>query len=316
LTAAAKGSRAWLACKLLLTAGLLYLALRRIDLAGAGRALGALRAVSVLGIAVLLGVQLVVIAVRWRRALSALGLRSSLRPLIADLFVGAAFNLLLPSTVGGDVVRGMRCAQRHPEAPAAAWLSLLVERMTGLCALGILPLLGVAVFGSGQLPAWVAPLSAGVSLAAFLSLLLARWPLEQLARILGTRLPRVAAEVTRCATALGTISGAARLELLAWSTLAQLLSLGILGLAALDIAGPGALRPIALGAPLIWVLSVVPITIGGFGLRETLFIGVLGSLGVAADQALALSLVWLGQALGSAAVGLVIHLFGGARVTR
>jgi hypothetical protein len=170
------------------------------------------------------------------------------------------------------------------------------------------------IFGGARLPPLVVPVSLGVSLLTFAALIVAHHPLHLAARLLGGRVPRLGGELGRWASALERVSIATKLEIMGWSLAMQLLSLGLLATAAHDLAGAAAVRAVALGVPLIWVLSVVPITIGGFGLRESLFIGVLGALGVPAPAALALSMVWLGQQLLTASAGLLVHLGSGSRV--
>lgn len=58
--------------------------------------------------------------------------------------------------------------------------------------------------------------------------------------------------------------------------------------------------------PIALVISTAPITIGGFGLRDSLFVTVLAPFGIAADRAFALFLVWLASNLIGASVGLVL----------
>jgi glycosyltransferase 2 family protein len=122
----------WPLAKLVITATLLYLALRRIDVRGALRALGALHLVTIFAIVAQAALQVPIAAQRWRRMLRALGVALPLPALVADYLVGQAFNLLLPSTVGGDVMRGLRCAARSPGRQSEVWLSVLLERLIGL----------------------------------------------------------------------------------------------------------------------------------------------------------------------------------------
>ena len=60
------------------------------------------------------------------------------------------------------------------------------------------------------------------------------------------------------------------------------------------------------GVPIVHVLSMVPITIGGLGLREGLFVAILGRLGVESDVALGLAAQWLASSLMFAIAGAVV----------
>ena len=53
---------------------------------------------------------------------------------------------------------------------------------------------------------------------------------------------------------------------------------------------------------------MIPVTIGGLGLREGLFVAILGRLGVESDVALGLAAQWLASSVGFAIVGAVVAL--------
>jgi hypothetical protein len=63
------------------------------------------------------------------------------------------------------------------------------------------------------------------------------------------------------------------------------------------------------GMPLVYVLSMVPLTLGGHGLREGLYVGILGALGVASDVALGLAGIWLLACFGFSVIGAFVSVF-------
>jgi hypothetical protein len=65
------------------------------------------------------------------------------------------------------------------------------------------------------------------------------------------------------------------------------------------------------GLPLIVIGSMLPVSIGGLGLRESLFVVVLGRLGVNEATALGLGLVWLATYVLVAGPGVALVLLGG-----
>src|SRR5207253_2317310 len=92
-------------------------------------------------------------AARWRLLARPLGFHSPLGAFIRFYFVGMFFNLLLPTSVGGDVVRAWYLdggsGRRMP-----AFLSVLVDRLSGLLIL--LSLACVAdIFCPIALPYWI-----------------------------------------------------------------------------------------------------------------------------------------------------------------
>ncbi len=94
-------------------------------------------------LAVLLGLlRNVVFSYRWKVTLSASGIKVSLVTLLRLYFVGAFFNLFLPTALGGDVVRGYGLVRRLEEKLNAV-TSVLVERIVGFFALVCIALLAL-----------------------------------------------------------------------------------------------------------------------------------------------------------------------------
>ena len=211
-------------------------------------------------------------------------------------WIGAFFSNFLPTGVGGDAVRLMMTPSEHGRAPVAT--SILVERLSGFAvllavsavALATLPLqlgssrilsvlvvtgLTVAVLGVLYLPGW------------FLAVLL------QVERILPRFLRRPFAHLYRITAGLfgpGTDPRSVT-QALVWSVpfygammLAQYFMLRAVG------ADPGAMAVI-LGAPLISLVSLTPVTINGLFLAEGAFVLVYASAGVPPEVALAAAIV-------------------------
>ena len=65
--------------------------------------------------------------------------------------------------------------------------------------------------------------------------------------------------------------------------------------------------------PLLFLVMLVPFTINGLGVREAFFVSFLGKLGVSADSAFAVGLIFFLMTLLLALPGLVIILWEGFR---
>ena len=83
--------------------------------------------------AVLLAAQ-IVSAVRWQWLSQPLGFDGPLRRYVSAYFVGMFFNLLLPTSVGGDAVRAVYLNAKSGRHVAAV-LSVLLDRLSGLLVL-------------------------------------------------------------------------------------------------------------------------------------------------------------------------------------
>ncbi len=302
--------RAWWFTKLLLTAGLVWFVLRRVDLQGLGAAFGGLGVGATVAALVFTVASVLVSAWRWHRVLYRLELDVPVKGLFADTLVGTAYNLLLPTSVGGDVARSIRLARRIGD-PELAWASVLFERVVGLFALALVSVAGLAY----TLSARTRPILLLATAMAFLlggALVVAPVPLALAARLTMRVSRRFAQFLTRLGQAFaGPLARTrARLETLGWSLLYQLVALSVLVVPGLGWHEPHLLEAVYLGVPIALIGATAPVTIGGLGLRESLFVVVLEPFGIAAERAFGLSLIWLGSNLVVGLIGLGVLLWG------
>ncbi|HWO19731.1 MAG TPA: lysylphosphatidylglycerol synthase transmembrane domain-containing protein [Kofleriaceae bacterium] len=289
-------------------AGLAWIA-TQVDLAAAGRALGRVAPGTFVLAAALVAGNVVVAAGRWRALLVAYG--AARIPPFARLtrlyFIAFFYNNYLPGAVAGDVGRGVVTRDAFPEEGAAGALSVvLVERALGLFGLFALLGLGLGTAGraldTGALAAWTAAGCAGsCALVAAIPLLrrLAPHLPGPIGRIAG-KLPALRdARAFVLALALSTATQAL-VVLAGWILLASLADLGIL--ASLLIV------------PLAAATTFLPITVGGAGAREAVYVALCGRLfGMPEADALAASLgLWFAH-LAVGAVGGALQLAGRRR---
>jgi len=293
--------RAVVALKVLLTAGLLACVLYRLDLRALPTVLASLGP-GAIGLAIALSAGSVLVSAwRWHRVLRYLGERVSVGRLYAETLIGTTYNLILPTSVGGDVVRAYRVGPRA-EQPSHVWASVMYERVLGLLSLALVSCVGlVSTLSPEQHGLFVA--AAAMTVGLGLALAFAPVPFRLAARL--SRRLGDAAERLAAAFAGPLARPAARLETFAWSLLYQFVALSILLAAGLPWHEPRLVEAVYLGVPIVLVAATIPVTIGGLGLRESLFVVVLGRFGLPAEQAFALSMVWLGSNLLVGLAGLV-----------
>ena len=134
---------------------------------GSGEIIGRLRTVSweaLAGATLVLATSVLFVTPRWSVILSVLGFRISWRALIGSVFLGFLFNQLLPTAIGGDVLRAWRAKQLGAPWETSIY-SVLLDRATGVLfsLLGAAALLPVATFHQGQAHLeWVVAAAAGL----------------------------------------------------------------------------------------------------------------------------------------------------------
>ncbi|NIA72336.1 flippase-like domain-containing protein [Pelagibius litoralis] len=283
-----------LVAKLLVSLILLAAIARSIDLSAVGTLLLALSPLAaVAAVLSLVGIA-VVSALRWWLVMGAIGTPQPLGRVLGLMFVGSFFTQMLPTSVGGDAVRIWQLS-RHGVAMDRAFIGVMLERISGLLALVLMVVGGVFWLGEGLSPAalqYILLASLPVLLAGlFLLCCLDRLPPSLQARPLiggGLRLlAAMAADTRRVLLAPGL-----SLLLLLLSAAAQVFSiLAFFFLArglGLDLGLPAVLAVV----PAIILITFLPISFAGWGVREGASIAMLGAVGLNGDQAVALSVVF------------------------
>jgi len=239
----------------------------------------------------LLGI--VLSAVRWQRVLSAMELPSKLSTLLNAYLAGQFVSNFLPSTIGGDALRVSRLSAANGETPAT-FASVVLDRMSGWLILPLMCLAGLAInptlihLGRASRVAITISLVTLAALAVVITV--------ATSRRLGGRLAghtswlRFAGAVhlgldrlrRHPAAAAGVVATGFAYQL-------AVISAALLGARALGIhVGPTALLAFF---PAVAIVQVLPVTVGGLGVREGALVLFLQPLGVPADKAFALGLL-------------------------
>ena len=292
-----------LSLKVGVTLLLLWWVFRSTDLASLALALGRLDAVVVAGALALVLLQQVVLAWRWHRILHWMGARWPFTQALRWVFVGLFFNQALPTAVGGDAVR-VWALHRQGLPPHIAFGSVAVERGSGLALLALMIALAVLIAPGGLGSREIEGALLGSAVLIVLLLLAAVFADKWLTRWLPTRMAEAGARFGIAMRAVFKTPRAA-CEIVAGGCIATWLGLWAavwigrgLGLefeASVFFAFVG-------GAIL---LTLLPLSLGGWGVREAGMVTLFGQLGAPADSTVVLSMVW-------GILPLVVALPGGA----
>jgi glycosyltransferase 2 family protein len=244
----------------------------------------------VAGVGNLLGV------VRWGIFLRVLGIRLSAWEVFRLSFVGLFFNTFLVGAVGGDAVKVVWLAAKG-HRKTSALLSVVMDRMSGFGALILCSLIFMLLRLDWLMrSALVAGLIKGVFIYLVAVVALMAFSFSRSAKSLTCRLPRgfPGREI------IIDFAEAYFQFVTCWrqTLLASLLSVVILlayfltfylSARAFELQVP--IGEFFAFMPAVDIISALPISLGGFGVREQLFATVLGELwGVPAAQAVSISL--------------------------
>jgi len=248
----------------------------QVDLGGIGRRLAAADARWLAAGLLLFNASQAVSAARLARVLREYGVTLPYRHHLGLYYTGMAGNLFLPGGIGGDAYKVMWLRRQEGGRAAAYVGGLLLDRGSGLAALLCLAA-ATAVWWSGQ-PLWLAalvPVLAGYAV------------------VVGMFFRRYAGA-----------GGAALLLGLAVQGLQGGAALAVMQ--GLDVAAAGALSLFLLLFYLSAVAALVPVTVGGAGARELVFLYGLQWAGADPEPGVALALTFLALTVVSALPGLVL----------
>ncbi len=246
------------------------------------------------GAALLTFVGIGISTARWQQVLSAMGIHSRWRHLFSHYLAGQFVSNVLPTTIGGDVVRVSRLARENGQTPPT-FASVVLERLSGWVVLPLITLAGLFVNpGLRELgrATMLATLIAGGTLVGLVVVIVAVAD----SRLGGRFARREGWQRFAGAVHLGLTKLRER-PLMALSVLAvgiayQLVMVGaaLMATRALEIGAVG-LTALCAFLPAVLILQVLPIGISGLGVREAAFVVFLGPLGVSTEQAIALGLL-------------------------
>lgn len=260
----------------------------------------------------LLGV--VLSAWRWERVIRVFGHAVPLPTLVSHYFAGLFVGNVLPSTIGGDVLRISR-ASTSIGSPSTAFASVALERLTGFVALPLIVFTGVALRPSilDVDRIWFALTIALVTLGLLGAVLyLAGHPRiagrfaehENWMRFVGAvhvGVDRLRHDPRQVVPVLGTA---------VVYQASVVLSVGLI-FRTLDLPVPVA--AVLVYVPAVAMLQVLPLTFNGLGVREGALVFFLAPWGVGNAQAIAAGLLWFSATLLVSMLGAPMFAIGHRR---
>jgi len=229
-----------------------------------------------------------VAGIRWAELARPLGFDFPRRFFIRRFFEGMFFSLCLPSSIGGDVVKAVRIASTTPLRLLAA-CSVLADRLTGLSALGVL-------VGTSLLAREYA-LGAGAALAVFAGLLAAALAGFWVGLLLLDRIHATLPEGSKGRDFVARLlpyreRPSLVLVAVGWSFAVQMGGAIAVALVARAVGVSLPLTAWFSVVPLVALAMVLPISVGGFGVRENALEYLLRGYDVPSETGVAVALLW------------------------
>lgn len=243
-------------------------------------------------------------AIRWAALARPIGFPFSTGLFVWRFFEGVFFNLCLPGSIGGDLVKAYRLAD-STHGRLLAGCTVLADRLTGLSALGVLA--GAAAIAKEWSLGLETTLAVGAAL--LVAVLIAIWlGVGSLDRLIELFPQQHAARQFIAQLLPYQVRPSLMTKAVAWSLLVQA---GGAVAVALIARGIGVSLPISIWfavVPLIALAMVLPISISGVGVREGGLAFLLAPSGVPAEQAVAIGLLWFLSSIVTGLLGGLLFL--------
>ena len=289
--------------KILVSAALLYLALRKVNLSELGSRID-VASLGWIGMAIAVTfLQIFVGVLRWREISAECGAPLATKQAMRFNLIGTFFNQTLPSSIGGDAVR-LWLVARSGAGWRAATYSIFVDRAIGLIALAVIivaslpwsySLIRDSHGRSALLFVDFAALAGGMGF-----LVLGRLPWPWLKRWWGTH------HLYACSVIANRVifSRERGPKVVVLSLLVHVLAVVIAWCVVQSIAAPVVFSQIFQLVPPVMLITMLPISIAGWGVREATMGLAFGYAGLAANEGVNISLLF-------GAVSFIVGAFGG-----
>jgi hypothetical protein len=227
-------------------------------------------------------------AYRWSLIMSALHFHQNFGFYLGSYFKGAFFNQALPGSIGGDAVRGLELGSMG-YSKKEAFTGIFIDRIVGLVGLLLLNF-GANLFSSDVLPPWLFHLVnmiciGGISGFSILIMLhkiqwFHTYKATRLFANLSHRFRQVYATKQAIVVQVGLSVIIHFFSVMAFYEMA----------CSVGIALPLSLFLVVV--PPVFLLTIIPISLAGWGVRESAMVGIFTLIGASKESILSVSLLY------------------------
>lgn len=226
-------------------------------------------------------------------------LDKSFKELFELYMIGTFFNLFMPGTVGGDAVKAYYL-YRGSQKKGDSLVSVFMERYMGLCGLIFIAMVGLLLGYKYVAGSFIIPLMLTIVISFILaSLVVVFLPYE----IFYKKLKGVRDSIRHYLTNFRTVS-----HTLLLSLFIQGIGIWVVYLLGLSIGINSSFTTYLVFIPIISVISMVPVSFSGIGVREYSFLYLFGVVGVPKEKSVSLSLLWFFVMIITGLIGMFFYI--------
>ena len=271
--------------KLLITSSLLIWLLFSVSMGKVIAAFKSADLVYILLAGVLLNARVILFGTRWQLILANFQHKATITSLTKIHFIGIFYNNFFPSSVGGDFIRGIMLKSNNISTGNII-SSILIERLLGVASLLLISLLSMAyviVFSNELLPSGMIVQLQQILIASILGGLL----IILFNKTLASLCHKIRLDIKSGLTDH-------KISTTIHSILIHLIGVIATYFLAISVGSTISFYYFLILYPIVIIISMVPISLNGLGLREGAFIFLFSHVGMDNEVALTVTLLWLG----------------------
>ncbi|MBP7215733.1 MAG: flippase-like domain-containing protein [Candidatus Omnitrophica bacterium] len=250
---------------------------------------------------------------RWKKLLYALNLSIPKRRILISFSGGIFFNLFLPSAIGGDLVRSLDLAS-FTKKPRQIVATVLLDRLSGFVALSLLVAIALIIGGSMVRTKAVlvaAGLIFGLLIAALL-VLFNSFVYQKINALLDSPTAgRIRESIRNLHEELHIFRNHKKviIQNLLLSLLVQLIAPISTYCIALALGVHIKMIYLVVFLPIVGAITMLPISLGGLGLRDATTVFFFNQIGIGKDMAFTISLVGFAITILYGVLGGLLYVF-------
>jgi len=252
-------------------------------------------------------------ALRWQILLRTQGIRLSIGFLSSSFMIGSFFNNLLPTSIGGDIFRSVDIANRAKVSVGKSASIIVIERFSGVLTAAVYGVIALLLgFRKVGTTSYIIPVSVFFAICIILAFLIFNPSI--------LRLNRLVEKIKFLSKIRGKLKEVyhiflnfkkfrlAIFEVLICGFAVQIIVIANYYLAARALGIGLSFAAFIFIVPIVYTIAMLPISIGGTGVRENSLVFLMVALGAAKDLSTVASLLLFAMILGFGLLGGIVYI--------
>lgn len=252
-------------------------------------------------------------AYRWQTLLKTQSIRLSITTLSATVLIGLFFNNFLPTSIGGDVFRTYDVSEKAKIPLSTSASIILVERFTGVVSAAVYAVaalfMGFTAIGNQSI---MIPIIIFFVISVVIAVIIINPSIFGIKKLFNkfNFMRKIKEKLSNVINTLASFKNykIVLLKVLIYSLLLQFAVILNYYLAALAVGIDLSLAAFIFIVPVVSIITMIPISIGGIGLRENSIVFIMAAMGVTNEKAAVCSLLILIMLIIVGIVGGIVYV--------